>query len=143
MLSLYHHVVLSLGSNCGDRRKNVSEAMMWLEEHMLVESVCSEIYETRPVGHEGDNYLNAVMAGYCSCAIDELDTVCKEYEKGKGRDARSRKLNLVPVDIDVVIADGEILRQRDFKCSFFQKGYKKIAVGMRQMPSCQYLDALK
>lgn len=55
-------VVLSLGSNCGDRERSVGEAMTWLSG-ILGDYMESEIYETLPVGHSGANYMNAVVSG--------------------------------------------------------------------------------
>lgn len=131
MQTLSHFVVLSLGSNCGDRENNVAGAIDWLRLHVLSDCECSEIYETLPVGHSGSNYINAVVAGFYSGCLEDLERLCKEYERSNGRDEESRKLNMVPVDIDVVIADGDVLRERDFKCSFFQKGYHELAVPSR------------
>lgn len=115
-------VVLSLGSNFGERRENVACAMKWLSE-ILDGVVCSGIYETLPVGHAGTNYFNAVVSGRFNGSVDELNCLCKEYEMLHGRDDESRKLKRVPVDIDIVIAGEEVLRPRDYRCSFFRKGY--------------------
>lgn len=126
MQSSRHSVVLSLGSNCGDRADNVSKAMEWLKTTILTEAECSQIYETAPVGHSGVNYMNAVVSGCFSGILDSLEKECKEYELEHGRDTESRRFNRVPVDIDIVIADEEIIRPRDFKCSFFQKGFRQL-----------------
>jgi 7,8-dihydro-6-hydroxymethylpterin-pyrophosphokinase (HPPK) len=119
-------VVLSLGSNYGDRRGNVECAMNWLME--ILEGVsCSGIYETLPVGHAGTNYFNAVVSGCFKGSVDELNAICKEYEILHGRDEESRRFRRVPVDIDIVIAGEEVLRPRDYRCSFFRKGYEMIS----------------
>lgn len=120
-------VVLSLGSNHGDRLGAVERAIDWLSE-LLTEFNASQIYETEPVGHSGTNYMNAVVKGVYDGSVEDLEKLCKEYEIAHGRDPESRKLNLVPVDIDIVIADGVVLRPRDFRCSFFKKGYVAISI---------------
>lgn len=117
--------VLSLGANCGNREGAVRDAMDWLRE-MLYDFKASEIYETLPVGHAGNNYINGVVSGVSSLDAAQLDCLCKLYEKERGRDEESRRMNLVPVDIDIVIANGHILRPKDFRCGFFQKGYLSI-----------------
>ncbi len=119
-------VVISLGSNYGDRRKAVEEAKTWLSD-LLDNYKHSETYETLPVGRLGNNYYNSVVSGIFHGSKVELENKCKEYERSRGRDEASRAINRVPVDIDIVIADGEIIRQRDFSCNFFQKGYKEIS----------------
>lgn len=119
-------VVISLGSNFGDRRIAVEEAKIWLS-CLLSDFKYSETYETLPVGHLGSNYYNSVVSGIFHGSMDELERKCKDYENSRGRDNASRALKRVPVDIDIVIADGEVIRPRDFSCNFFQKGYKEIS----------------
>lgn len=119
-------VVLSLGSNCGDRRGNVGRAMEWLME--ILEGVsCSGIYETLPVGHGGMNYFNAVVTGCFKGTVEELNAKCKEYEINHGRDEEARRMGRVPVDIDIVMAGGEVLRPRDYRSLFFRKGYEALS----------------
>ncbi|MFG6428015.1 2-amino-4-hydroxy-6-hydroxymethyldihydropteridine diphosphokinase [Lepagella muris] len=118
-------VVLSLGSNCGDRERSVGEAMTWLSG-ILGDYMESEIYETLPVGHSGANYMNAVVSGSYPGSLSDLEMACKEYERSCGRDEESRREKRVPVDVDIVMADGEILRSRDYACSFFQQGYRQL-----------------
>lgn len=118
-------VVLSLGSNYGDREKSVGAAIEWLR-HQLTGFRASHIYETLPVGHPGNSYINAVVSGCYDGRLENLDSLCKKYEMAHGRDADARIRGIVPVDIDVVMACGDILRLRDFKCAFFQTGYQEI-----------------
>lgn len=72
-------VVLSLGANCGDRRKSVEEAIIWLK-CILAHHRNSGIYETLPIGHSGSNYMNAVVAGLFEGKAEELELMCKSYE---------------------------------------------------------------
>jgi 2-amino-4-hydroxy-6-hydroxymethyldihydropteridine diphosphokinase len=119
-------LVISLGANCGNRERAVSEAMLWLSG-LLSEFKASDIYETLPVGHAGSNYINGVVTGETELDVKTFDRLCKEYELNHGRDAESRLKNLVPVDIDIVIANGHIMRPKDYGCGFFRKGYLSIA----------------
>ena len=114
--------VLSIGSDYGDRAVAVAEAIAWLST-VLDSSRASDIYETPPVGHAGSNYMNAVFMGESSIEVEELDRLCKEYELSHGRDAEARKAGRVPVDIDIVMVDGNVVRPKDFKCNFFRIGY--------------------
>lgn len=118
-------VVVSLGSNSGDRHRSVKEAIRWLGE-VLTDVHSSDIYETQPVGHVGNLYMNAVVAGNCCCEVASLEKMCKDYEVAHGRDEVARSHNLVPIDLDIVMAGGRVLRERDFRCSFFRKGYLEV-----------------
>ena len=107
------NVVLSLGSNCGDRESAVAEAAGWLSR-MLDGFSCSDIYETRAIGHDGPDYMNAVVIGSTKLTLAELEASCKAYELSHGRDEQSRREKRVPVDIDIVMANGDVLRPQGF-----------------------------
>lgn len=125
-------MVISLGSNCGDRYSSVASAIEWLSS-ILRASVCSEIYETPPVGHNGSNYMNAVICGYSCLSVSSLESHLKEYEKENGRTSEARASGKVPIDLDIVIADNIVLRQRDWELGFFQIGWKEVVGKLKMM----------
>lgn len=118
-------VCLSLGSNHGNRRQNVEEALEWIKG-FLIESRCSTVYETKAVHGFGPAYFNAVVCGYSSCEYDCFNRKLKEYEIKCGRTREARTRNEVIIDLDVVIWNKEIIRPIDFSRDFFQIGYKEI-----------------
>lgn len=140
---MMHRYTLSIGSNEGDRRKNVEEAIEWLSQ-LFIGVTVSGIYETPsvPVNNpqpqppqppEGgvtqpgnSPYLNAVIRGYSPMRVPEMENVLKAYELSHGRDEESRRLHRVPIDIDIVCCDACILRRWDYKQSFFLTGYHQI-----------------
>lgn len=122
---MLHSLIVSLGSNCGDRHAAVAEAICWLSGR-LSDFKASEIYETPPYGHAGSDYMNAVVSGNCECSPEDFEAECKIYELKCGRNGEARMRNLVPIDIDVVISDGNILREADFSRGFFKIGYRQI-----------------
>lgn len=121
-----HCYILGIGSNCGDRRRNVTEAIDWLGG-LLAKMTVSDIYETPAVGESSPlPYENAVVRGYSPIRIPELERVLKAYEMQHGRDEASRRRQEVPVDIDIVCCDACILRRRDYSQTFFRIGYHMI-----------------
>lgn len=117
--------IFSIGSNCGDRRLNVSRGIEWLSKH-LTDFSSSPIYAT-PDCHGGiKEYLNAVARGFTFCTPIALNQLCKQYELECGRDEDMRKNGNVPIDIDLVVYNGEVVRPNDFKREFFKKGYAMI-----------------
>ena len=57
-----HIAYLGLGTNLGDRRKNMTEAIERIEKSVGTVLRQSTFYETEPWGYESDNrYLNAVV----------------------------------------------------------------------------------
>lgn len=118
-------LTLCLGANCGQRRETLEEALAWLSTR-LAHFRCSDIYETPAYGYDGAPYLNTVAVGTLKYSLSQFEAECKRYELEHGRDADARRLNLVPIDIDIVIAGTKILRPGDYRCSFFQIGYSKV-----------------
>lgn len=119
------HYVVSIGSNCGDRKESVAKAIDWLSG-LLDEFKASQIYETPPVGHQGSDYMNAVVTGVSDMTPSLLERELKRYEVECGRDLYARIRNLVPIDLDIVIADGNVVRPEDYKRVFFQIGYHQL-----------------
>lgn len=122
-------VVISIGSNCGDRVAQVKEALSWLS-HILIETHCSGIYETPCAKNTGKPYLNAVIEGiYQESGIDlkdQIEEILKEKELKMGRNAQCREKGEVPIDMDLVLMDGEIIKPWDYRQKFFQIGYSQI-----------------
>ncbi len=118
-------IYLSLGSNHGDRHRNVEEGLIWLQD-ILLESRSSSIYVTKAVQGYGPAYYNAVVFGQTPMEYDEFNRLLKEYEINCGRSPESRKRNEVIIDIDIVVWDGKIVRPTDFSRDFFQIGYGEI-----------------
>ncbi len=118
-------VVLSLGSNCGDRHLQVKDGIAWLKDRLL-QAVASSIYTTGDCHGGPRDYYNAVVKGITSKGPDELDKLCKQYETEHGRTIDARLRGDVPVDIDIVIYDRNIVRPKDFSRQFFQIGYQEI-----------------
>lgn len=118
-------VVLSLGSNHGERSDQLVKAIKWLGE-ILNNINVSNIYETPCAMHQGRPYLNCVISGESTLPIQRLDLLLKEYEIKNGRTKECREAGEVPIDIDIVLADNKILKDWDFRQNFFKIGYNEI-----------------
>ncbi|MDE7408549.1 MAG: 2-amino-4-hydroxy-6-hydroxymethyldihydropteridine diphosphokinase [Muribaculaceae bacterium] len=136
ILSEKTEVILCIGSNCGDRVDNVSAGLEWLSG-ILRDFRHSPIYAT-PDCHGGmREYMNAVASGRTDKTPSELERICKDYETACGRDSAARALGDVPVDIDIVVYGGAILRKRDYGSEFFQKGFLSLSASLAvQHPHC-------
>jgi 2-amino-4-hydroxy-6-hydroxymethyldihydropteridine diphosphokinase len=95
---------LSLGSNLGDRKAQLQEAVRLLQAHPGISNVkISSIYETAPVGFtEQSAFLNlAVRLETELSAIDLLD-VCQEIEQALHRE-RLVRWGPRTVDLDILL----------------------------------------
>lgn len=114
--------VLAIGCNCGDRKKNVSDAIRWISAVAEIVSK-STIYSSPDIKGTGHEYLNAVVKADFEGTPEEFNNFIKSYEISVGRDSSCRERGLVPIDIDIVMIDGEVTRPKDFRAEYFVKGY--------------------
>ena len=120
-------VVLSLGSNCGEREKSVRQAIGWLSR-VLGDARCSTIYETPEMYGKGAPYMNAVMIAESRYDYAELNCCLKQYELRCGRDEACRQRGDVPIDIDLVIWNNAVVRTIDYSARFFRIGYEELGI---------------
>jgi 2-amino-4-hydroxy-6-hydroxymethyldihydropteridine diphosphokinase len=98
---LYH---LGLGSNLGDRRAHIENAVTFLQRCGRVLKR-SAIYETTPLGMTGAGlFLNMVLALESQLAPQELLAKCKEHEAAQGRDLEHSHYRDRTIDIDILLA---------------------------------------
>ena len=117
--------IVCIGANCGDRTGNVAMALVWAS-CILEDFRHSPIYAT-PDCHGGQRaYLNAVCSGTTELTPAELETLFKNYECKMGRTAAARAKGEVPLDVDLVVYDGEVLRNKDYASEYFLLGYRGI-----------------
>lgn len=117
------HLVLSIGSNISATQ--VHKAIEWLSGR-LTDMAVSDVYRTPAVKVGSRTYSNAVACGNIVGSCDEFDAELKQYEFSCGRDEEARGRGDVPIDIDIVLADGRVLRDWDYRQSFFRTGYNQI-----------------
>ena len=107
---------LSLGSNLGDRLGYLRAAVHALGRGPSMElRGVSQVYETAPVGVEGDqpDYLNCVVEVRCGLPAVELLRYCQGVEAGLGRERKGERAPRT-VDIDVLLFGEEVVERPDF-----------------------------
>lgn len=115
-----HDVTICIGANCRGG-VNVPLAVERLSA-MMSDAVSSGIYATPPEGNSHGEYTNAVMTGVTDMDYESFVASVKRLELEFGRDDACRVRGDVPLDVDVVIWDGVIMRPRDYSSSYFKKG---------------------
>ncbi len=94
-------VFLSLGSNLGDRKKNLQRACLELKKYLTIEKV-SGIYQTDPLHFvEQDTFYNCGLKASCSLEPLKLLEKAKEIEKRMGR-VESIRYGPRVIDIDII-----------------------------------------
>ena len=101
---------LCLGSNSGNREKNIETALTRMMRHGLRILSYSSLYETEPVMMPGENwFLNQVVEVYTNMTPANLMAWIKETETTMGRDL-TKKLKSRVIDIDILLAEGRVIR---------------------------------
>lgn len=94
-------VYLALGSNIGDREKNLREAIRLLSESGIHIEKISSIYETEPVDFLDQAwFLNAVLAAQTDLPAAQLLTTLRNFESQMGsKKAFAKGPRLIDLDI--------------------------------------------
>ena len=101
---------LSLGSNIGDKKKYLYDAIKLLDGYKGIHIVkLSSLYETSPWGYtEQDLFMNLVVLIETSLSPVELLDCCQFIEQELGR-VRLIKWGLRVIDVDILLFEDETI----------------------------------
>ncbi len=96
---------LGLGSNEGDRLRNLRVARDSLPVHGVAVEASSSVYETAPQGEVLDqpDFLNAALRVHTALGPEELLDAAKAVERDLGRQPAAVRHGPRPIDIDVLL----------------------------------------
>jgi len=96
---------LGLGSNVGDRRGHLLDAVRALPDHGVDVLASSSVYETQPVGLVLDqrDFYNACLRIETAHGPEGLLDACKAVERVLGREPGGVRHGPRPIDIDVLL----------------------------------------
>jgi 2-amino-4-hydroxy-6-hydroxymethyldihydropteridine diphosphokinase len=107
-------VYLGLGSNLGNRRRNLAVALLRLEPLVRVEAV-SSLYETEPVGEQDQPaFLNAACRAVTGLPARGLLRHLQQVERDLGRRPGER-WGPRPIDIDLLLYGDEVIDEPDLR----------------------------
>lgn len=105
-------VYLSLGSNIGNRKRNLEEALRELEKNNVTVIKLSYLYETEPVGPKQRNFYNIVGKFNTDLLPKELLKQLKQIEKKLGR-TKTFKWGPRVIDIDILFYGKQIIKTKN------------------------------
>ncbi len=109
-----HKVYLGLGTNLGDRQKNIEKAIQLINDKVGAVTRCSSFLETEPWGfHSSHWFLNAAILCETERTPREVLTLTQQIEREMGRTQKSngaKRTNAAvyhdrPIDIDILLYD--------------------------------------
>jgi 2-amino-4-hydroxy-6-hydroxymethyldihydropteridine diphosphokinase len=104
-------IYLSLGSNLGDRARNIAQAIQALPGHGVALLRQSALYETEPVELRAqDWFLNCVVEVETNVEPQKLMQVLLEIERSLGRERTVPKGPRI-VDIDILLFGSAVVKE--------------------------------
>lgn len=96
---------LGLGSNVGDRRAHLSNAVAELNHHRVTPRRSSSLYDTEPVGLVLDQprFLNACLEVDTALEPEALLDACQAVERTVGRQSGGVRHGPRVIDVDVLL----------------------------------------
>ncbi|MBX3042717.1 MAG: 2-amino-4-hydroxy-6-hydroxymethyldihydropteridine diphosphokinase [Candidatus Kapabacteria bacterium] len=106
-------VLLSLGSNLGDRYDNIITAIKLFKESELISDISiSSFYESEPFGYENQPwFLNVSLIGKTSYSAEEILYFAKSIEYISGRQKREH-WHEREIDIDIILHGENVVNDK-------------------------------
>lgn len=109
-------VWLALGGNLGDRVANQRTALDALEVGGVAIDAVSALYDTPPWGIEDQpTFANSAASGATALGPHALLALCKRIEAEAGRDFAAIRNSARPIDIDILLIEGEQVSAPDLE----------------------------
>lgn len=105
-----HQVVLSIGSNQGNRLENIENCIRLIHQEVGTVIQVSRLYETPPWGFESDAFYNCALLLHTHLSAQKILNQVLKVEKQLGR-IRSDQPGYQSriIDVDLIIFDDEII----------------------------------
>ncbi|HXB83089.1 MAG TPA: 2-amino-4-hydroxy-6-hydroxymethyldihydropteridine diphosphokinase, partial [Candidatus Acidoferrum sp.] len=105
-----HDLYVGIGSNLGDRQANILSALQRLRARAQVLTV-SAFYESEAAGGaQGPAYLNVAAALRTELDAQAFASFARDVELAVGRARGTRRLEARPIDLDLLVFDGQIVQ---------------------------------
>ncbi|MFB6290729.1 MAG: 2-amino-4-hydroxy-6-hydroxymethyldihydropteridine diphosphokinase [Candidatus Bipolaricaulia bacterium] len=106
---------IGLGSNLGNRRKNIDNSLTLLTAKDDIELIAqASSYETEPIGPVQPWFINTAIKIATNSSPEQILKACKEVEQKIGR-LDSLEWGPRLVDLDLLLVNGYVLEERDLK----------------------------
>lgn len=103
----YH---IALGSNLGDKFKNLQEAVNAIHKTIGQIKHISRVYKSPAFGFEGDDFLNAALVVESSLLPGDVLIDLLAIEKSLGRERHAKGVyEARPIDLDIIFVEDQII----------------------------------
>lgn len=110
-------VILLIGSNI-EPVKNIRSSIEEIKKHLILEKL-SSIWETKPIGTRGDNFLNLASQVQTNLDYESLKFgLLRSIEDKCGRIRTEDKFAPRTMDIDIILYDNVIMEENLWKYAY-------------------------
>jgi 2-amino-4-hydroxy-6-hydroxymethyldihydropteridine diphosphokinase len=105
---------LSLGSNLGNKKKNLFRAIIFLKKIGKINNI-SSIYKTSPVKmpEKTEAFFNLVLELETDYTPEKLLSIIKQFEKKNGRKTQKCSYESRIIDIDILLSDMTVVKRKE------------------------------
>ena len=112
-MNTFQKYYLSIGSNIGDRFKNIQTALDIIHTKIASFTSISAVYETKAVGFEGDNFFNICASFNSRIEPENLMNELLQIEISMGRIRKNTNTyESRIIDIDILIAGDHVIENQ-------------------------------
>ena len=107
-----HTSYLSIGSNIGEKKKNLDNAIELLDNHDSIDVIkVSSFYKTAPQNYiDQEWFVNAAIKINTKMSPENLLSVIKNIEKNLDQDGKAFRFGPRVIDIDIIYYDDLVLK---------------------------------
>ena len=106
----YRKIHISIGSNLGDKLKNIEKAIELIHLRIAVIQSISSIYKTEAEGFKGDYFLNVCISIFSNDLPTDIMQTLLDIESDLGRLRNNKnKIESRTIDIDILLVEDLIL----------------------------------
>ena len=106
-------VYLGIGTNLGDRERNIKATLELFKKKIRINHVSSFIKTKPEEGVEGSYFLNGAAEIETDLKPDELLIFLKDIEEKLGREKNHKKGDARVIDLDIIFYDSLILNKKN------------------------------
>lgn len=115
-MSQYQNVYISLGSNKGDKFKNLQDAIAGIHLKIGNIKIISKVYKSPALGFEGDYFLNACLIVETELKSTKVMRELLAIEKSLGRTRTKKKgYQSRSIDLDIIFFEDHIINTKTLK----------------------------
>lgn len=120
---------IALGSNKGDKFKNLQAAVNAIHKDIGHIRSISRVYTSPAFGFEGDDFLNAALTLESHLLPEDLLNTLLRVEKSMGRTRNYKGVyEARPIDLDIIFAEDQIVNTENLKIPHPELGKRRFVL---------------